>query len=150
MTQLGKLITIGTVAGAILAGIMQAIHWLTGNEAYLLLYNADYIPVLKNFDHFAAFGLVFHFTFCITSVVALFYILELFQQEYRIAPYILIYTCGAAILFFLTLFTEQPPAATDALAWVYWTAAHAVYGVTVGILIKYWLENKKRSRTMGF
>ncbi len=131
MTQSGKLFLIGTVAGAILAGIMQAIHWLTGNEAYLLLYNADYIPVLKNFEHLAAFGLVFHFTFCILGVVALFYILELFKRTHCITPYIIIYTFGAAILFFLTIFTEQPPAATDALAWFYWTAAHAVYGVTV-------------------
>lgn len=42
MKQFSQLIGIGIVSGAVLAALMQVIYTLTGNEAYVLLYNVDY------------------------------------------------------------------------------------------------------------
>lgn len=60
-----KLFTIGVIAGFILAGFLIFIHLLTGNEAYILLFNVDYIPILKDFPYETATGLMLHFVICV-------------------------------------------------------------------------------------
>lgn len=116
-----KLTGIGIASGSILAILMQLIYIVTGNKVYILLYNVDYFPLIHAFNDSTWFGLAFHFTFCIVSVIGLFYILTLFDWQYRIYPYILVYTTGSGVLYFLTLLTEGPPAANDGRAWFYWT-----------------------------
>lgn len=52
-------------------------------------------------------------------------------------PYIFVYTLGGAGLFFLTALSDQFPEVGDKAAWIYWTLGHAVFGYTVGVLIKF-------------
>ncbi|MFS0575013.1 hypothetical protein AB1K83_05235 [Sporosarcina sp. 179-K 3D1 HS] len=138
MKQLLKLMTIGVLAGCLLAGFLKFIYQTTGNQAYLLLYNVDYIPVLHQWEDVPLFGIFFHFVFCIASVIGLFYILKIFQFEQNVFPYVAVYTIGSGALYFLTLLTEQPPAANDIMAWVSWTFGHVLFGCSVGYLVKVW------------
>lgn len=141
--SLFKLIIIGILAGISLAGMMHVIYLLTGSEAYQLLYNVDYIPGLRYFQQSTVFGFVFHFLFCIISVIVLYYLLKKWHLEFRLFPYLIVYTGGAAVLYFLSALTEKPPASTDVIAWFYWTISHVVYSLIVGFLINFWIGRKK-------
>lgn len=138
MKQILKLTAIGLLAGFVLIWILKIVLIVTGNTAYVLLFNFDYIPVVKDLQPVWLFGYVFHFLTCIVSVIALFYILRHWDFERLIFPYILVYTIGGGALFFLTALSDQPPAATDFMAWLYWTIAHAAFGYVVGASIKKW------------
>ncbi|GKV69696.1 hypothetical protein NCCP2716_21940 [Sporosarcina sp. NCCP-2716] len=135
MRRFIQLAGIGVAGGAVLAALMQLIHAITGNDAYILLYNVDYWPVIHVFQHVPGFGLAFHFVFCIASVIGLYYVLALFGWQYSIWAYAAVYTAGSGILYFLTLLTELPPSADDPAAWAYWTASHFVYSLVVAELI---------------
>lgn len=139
MAKLAKLIMIGIIAGLILAACMKIIFLISGNEAYQLLYNVDYIPLIHVYDDLAYFGICFHYVFCIVSVVGLYYVLQLFNLQKKSALYIIIYTTGSGILYFLTLLTNQPPDADSFLSWFYWTTSHILYGIAVAWPIKKWL-----------
>lgn len=145
MKQLVQLVCIGIIAGAALAGIMQVIHLMTGSEANNLLYNVDYIPILHVFQNNSWFGIAFHFVFCVVSVVGLFYLLSIFSMAYRIWPYVLVYTIGSGVLYFLTLFTNQPPASTDISAWFYWTFSHLIFSLIVGVMVK-WMSTQQKHK----
>ena len=139
MKKLLKLISIGIVAGIVLILILKVVLMLTGNTAYILLFNFDYVPILNALKPIWLFGYVFHFVTCIVSVIALFYILKNWNLEKKIWLYMLVYSVGGGALFFLTALSNQPPAANDFMAWTYWTFAHAVYGYVVGVLVKKWM-----------
>jgi len=139
MKQILKLTSIGVVGGVVLILILRIVLAVTGNTAYVLLFNFDYIPVVNDLKPVWLFGYVFHFVTCIVSVIALFYILKARNWQKVVLPYILVYTIGGGALFFLTALSEQPPAANDAMAWIYWTLDHAVFGYVVGVLIKKWI-----------
>lgn len=139
MKHVLKLTTIGLFSGIILILILKIVMIFTGNTAYVLLFNFDYIPLVKDLTPVWLFGYVFHFLTCIVSVIALYYILKTWNWQRNIFPYILVYTMGGGVLFFLTSFSEQPPAANDVMAWIYWTFAHAVFGYVVGASIKKWI-----------
>lgn len=138
MKNVLKLTIIGLFAGFVLALALKIVIAITGNTAYVLLFNFDYIPVVKNLKPVWLFGYVFHYLTCIISVIALFYILKTWSWQKAIFPYILVYTIGGGALFFLTALSDQPPAVNDVMAWVYWTMAHALFGYVVGILVKKW------------
>lgn len=138
MKQLFKLTTIGLFSGIVLMLVLKIVMIINGNTAYVLLFNFDYIPVLKDLKPTWVFGYVFHFLTCIVSVIALFHILKTWTLEKNILPYILVYTIGGGALFFLTALSDQPPATNDIMAWIYWTIAHAVFGYVVGVLVKKW------------
>lgn len=139
MKHLLKLTTIALVAGFVLMLILKVVMAITGNTAYVLLFNFDYIPVVKDLKPVWLFGYIFHFLTCIVSVIALFHILKTWNWQKVVFPYILVYTMGGGVLFFLTSLSDLPPAANDVMAWVYWTMAHAVFGYVVGGLIKKWM-----------
>ncbi|WP_243458232.1 hypothetical protein [Sporosarcina sp. Te-1] len=141
--MISKLVVIGILAGVALAGLLQLVYEATGNKAYVLLYNVDYIPILNRWESSPFVGNAFHFVFCIASVVGLYFILRLFHIERRILPYFLTYTAGSGILYFLTALSEKPPAANDMEAWLYWTISHAVYSLIVAELIIYWLHRQE-------
>lgn len=134
-----KLIVIGVLAGAILASVLLAVYFWTDNMAYYLLFNVDYIPLLKDLQPKIAVEIVFHFVFCMASVVCLFYLLSKIDLERRVTAYVLVYTGGSAVLFLLTGLSDHPPLMTDLAAWLYWSAAHALYSVIVGLLVKKWV-----------
>lgn len=149
MKQFSQLIGIGIVSGAVLAALMQVIYTLTGNEAYVLLYNVDYFPIIHVWQDVAWFGIVFHFVFCIASVIGLFYILQFFGWQYRMWPYLAVYTVGSGILYFLTLLTDRPPAENDWMAWFYWTSSHLVYSLIVaGMIIRFVDRSSTKTKTV--
>ena len=137
--KLLKLTVIGMIAGFVLMLILKIVMFLTGNTAYVLLFNFDYIPVVSDLRPVWLFGQIFHYLTCIISVIALFYILKTWNKQHVIWFYILVYAIGGGALFFLTALSEQPPAANDIMAWVYWTFAHALFGYAVGALVKKWI-----------
>ncbi|GKV65560.1 hypothetical protein NCCP2331_17130 [Sporosarcina sp. NCCP-2331] len=136
MNKFARLLGIGIISGIILAVLLHVVYLLTGNEAYVLLYNVDYFPLIHVFSESAWFGIFFHFIFCIASVVGLYYILSFIGLQSSGWPYIFVYTVGSGVLFFLTLLTEKPPAADDGMAWFYWTAAHFVFSIVVAWLVR--------------
>lgn len=137
MKNFYKLTLAGIIAGVVLAAFLKVIQLLTGNPASILLYNMDYIPFLKKWNDIIGAGLLFHFITCIVSVVFLFYLLKPFALERKVFPYVVTYTVGGSILFFLSALTETPPAYNDMTAWLYWTAGHALFGIIVGLLVRY-------------
>ncbi|GGK00897.1 hypothetical protein GCM10007063_24010 [Lentibacillus kapialis] len=139
MKQAVKLGIIGVIGGIILLSLLKIVQVLTGSQAYVLLFNTDYIPLMKDWGPKDIGGFVFHFVFCIVSVVALFHILKICHLERSVCTYFMVYTGGSAVLYILTGLTDRPPAITDAASWTYWTAAHAVYSITVGFLVKHWV-----------
>lgn len=139
MKKLLKLILVGVLAGIILANILVILHILMNNPAYILLFNVDYIPILKNLRPESIIGVIFHFSFCIVSVVGLFYLLKIIHRERQTLLYVVVYAGGSSILYFLTIFSGKPPFATDITAWMYWTLAHAIYGLVVGEFVKRWI-----------
>lgn len=136
MRQFMKLVTTGIFAGIILALFLKWVQAGTGNQAYTLLFNMDYIPILKQWNHVDGMGMVFHFTTCITSVVVLYYLLKRIGHHRSFLPYVLTYTIGGGVLYSLSALTNTPPAFNDFAAWAYWTLGHAIYGVVVGVMVK--------------
>ncbi len=139
MITLLKLIIIGFFAGAILAASGKLIRMITGNKAEILLYNMDYMPIIKRWSDKWITGIIFHYMTCIISAVVLFYMLIPFGWEMNIWPYVLVYIAGSAALYFLSLLTDKPPAANSFSSWFYWTFSHAIFGFAVGCLIKWWV-----------
>lgn len=139
MKKILKLTTIGLFSGVVLMLILKIVMVLTGNTAYILLFNFDYIPIVKDLKPTWLFGYIFHFMTCIISVIVLYNILKCWALDKHILPYILVYTIGGGGLFFLTALSTQPPAANDLMAWIYWTVAHAIFSYTVGASIKRWV-----------
>lgn len=139
MKQVLKLAIIGLFAGVVLIVVLRIVLSLTGNTAYVLLFNFDYIPIVKDLRPTWFFGSVFHFATCIVSVIALYHILSIWNLQKRVVLYILVNTIGGGALFFLTALSNQPPAANDWMAWIYWTLAHGTYSFVVGVLIKKWM-----------
>lgn len=134
-----KLILIGFISGVILAGAMKVVRLITGNKADILLYNMDYMPILKKWSGMWITGIIFHYVTCISSAVVLFYMLIPFGWEMDVWPYVLVFTAGGGVLYFLSLFTETPPASNSFPSWFNWTLSHAIFGLSVGFLIKWWI-----------
>src|SRR4051794_1325342 len=120
MIRVLKLTVVGIIAGIILAGFLKIIQLLTHNDAYILLFNTDYIPLLNQLHQWSVVGIVFHFVTCIASVIGLFYILKALEIEYNLLAYILVYSAGSAMLFSLTALSEKTPSLTDFPAFIYW------------------------------
>ena len=134
-----KLILIGIISGIILAGVMRAFRLMTGSKADILLYNMDYMPFLKKWSDYWITGILFHYATCIASAVILFYLLVPFTREMTVWPYILVFAAGGGVLYFLSALTETPPDWNDASAWFYWTFGHGVFGLAIGLLVRFWI-----------
>lgn len=135
MVIFSKLVLIGFISGVLLAAIMKIIRKTTGNKADILLYNMDYIPVLKQWSDRSMTGILFHYATCISSAVVLYYILLPMSLELAVWPYAVVFTVGGGALYFLSALTETPPSKNDTAAWFYWTLGHALFGFAVGGLI---------------
>lgn len=130
------LTAISFIAGTILILFLRIVLEITGNTAYFLLFNFDYIPVVNTLQSVPFSGFLFHYITCFVSVVVLFYFLRRFRWQRRYWLYILVYTIGGGALFFLTALSPKPPEASDWASWMYWTVGHALYGCVVALLIK--------------
>ncbi|GAA0436622.1 hypothetical protein GCM10008983_11680 [Lentibacillus halophilus] len=135
MRTYGKLTLIGIIGAAVLAVFLQAIHSLTGSNAYILLYNIDYIPLLKAWDQRPVVGVIFHIIFCIASVILLYAMLKMVHLQRSLTAYVLIYTMGSAMLYPLTGLSNHPPELGDLTSWLYWTLGHFIYSIIVGLLV---------------
>ncbi len=140
MKNIVKLAVIGIIAGIILALFLKIIQSLTNNYAYNLLFNTDYIPFLNELYPKYLVEVLFHFITCIMSVIFLFYLLKLFNLQFKLMPYVLIYTAGSSILFPLTALSERTPDLSDYSAWIYWIIGHMIYSVIVAIMINKWIK----------
>lgn len=134
--EIARLTAISFIAGSVLILVLRTVLQLTGNTAYVLLFNFDYIPMVGSLQSIAFAGYAFHYITCFFSVIILYYILKQFSLQRSFWPYIVVYTIGGGALFFLTALSPQPPAADDTFAWFYWTAAHGIYGYVVAWLIR--------------
>lgn len=137
-----KLLIISIVSGSILAGFLKIVQLILNDDAYILLFNMDYIPLLKNVESISGSGYIFHFVFCFVSIAILFLLAKIVQLEQHISTYVIVFTVGSGMLYFLTALTNQPPSAKSVISWIYWTVAHAIFGIVVGVMIKYWLKQK--------
>ena len=99
-----KLIVVGIISAVILIIPLQIVYEVTGNTAYVLLFNFDYIPVLNKLKPVWLFGYIFHFVTCICSVIGLYYILKVRNLQYSVFSYSLVYSIGGGALFFLHVF----------------------------------------------
>jgi len=133
-----KLVLISLVAGSILAVFLKIIQLTLKKQSYVLLFNMDYIPFLKNFDTVKGSGYLFHFVFCFVSVIGLFYVAKMVGLEYNLTVYVLVFTVGSGILYFLTALTNKPPDVTSLGSWLFWTVGHVLFGIVVGMMIKHW------------
>lgn len=132
-----RLTVIGIFSGTILLGILKGIQMISGNQAYRLLINFDYIPGIKDLRPVWLFGYLFHYLTCIVSIFVLYHLLSFFNYQRRTFLYVLVFSAGGGMLFFLTALSNQPPASNDGEAWVYWTLAHGAFGMAAGLKIKY-------------
>lgn len=140
MKQVFTLSLIGILAGIMLALFLKIIQILTGNQAYDLLFQVDYIPLLKSLHPVVITEVVFHFGTCILSVVFLYYILRFFRWEKKISSYTIVILIGSSLLFFLTMLSSHTPEITDLFAWGYWVIGHGIFSIIVGLLVKRWIE----------
>ncbi len=140
MNLFTKFIIISLVSGSILAGFLKIIQLILHSDAYILLFNMDYIPLLKNIDTILGAGYIFHYVFCFVSIIVLFYFAKIVHLQANIIVYVLVFTIGSGVLYFLTALTSKPPEATALDSWMYWVIAHALFGITVGVMIKYWVR----------
>lgn len=85
-----KLVVIGAISGGILAAVMKVICRITGNKADILLYNMDYIPILKQWSDKKITGILFHYGTCIASAVVLYYLAHSIRMG---DGYMAIYPC---------------------------------------------------------
>lgn len=139
MKLISQLIIISLVAGTVLASVLKVIQLTLNIQAYILLFNMDYIPVLNRYDQIPGSGYVFHYVFCIVSVIGLYYIAKIIHLEAYTKFYVIIFTVGSGVLYFLTALTDKPPSTNSFEDWFFWTIAHAIFGVVVGSLIKRWI-----------
>lgn len=134
-----SLILIGFISGTVLSLVMKVIRVITGSKADILLYNMDYMPVLRKWSNRWITGVIFHYVTCIGSFTVLFYLLIPLNFEFNIWPYVFVFTVGGGILYFLSTLTSTPPAYNDFEAWFYWTLGHGIFGLTGGLIISIWL-----------
>ena len=139
MNKLSKLFIIASIAGFILAAFLKVVQLLTGNQAYVLLFETDYIVVIQDLQPQFLIGFIFHFVICYISVVILYYLLTVIHLEKSILMYVIFFTTGSGLLFPLTMFSESTPEITDLVAWFYWLIGHILFSLVVGVLIRKWV-----------
>lgn len=139
MKKLIILTSIGSIAGVILAVFLLVTQEITGSTAYVLLFEVDYIPLLKSLRPVYLVEATFHFGTCIASTIVLYYFFKLFHLEKSVSAYVIIIFIGSGFLYFLTIFSPQTPLISDLYSWAYWTIGHIIFSMTIGGLIKRWL-----------
>lgn len=132
-------IFIGGISGIILAISLKIPQLLWQNQAYNLLFEVDYIPFLNSLEPVWLIRNTFHFMTCILSLFFLFHILKYFRIETQIWAYIIIIGIGSAILFFLTLLSNQTPEITDYRAWILWALGHILFSISGWYFIQNWI-----------
>ncbi|HLQ95565.1 MAG TPA: hypothetical protein VK108_04200 [Pseudogracilibacillus sp.] len=139
MKKLSVLTIIGVIAGVFLAVFLRVMQQLTGSQAYILLFNVDYIPILNALYPASLIEAAFHFGTCVASTIFLYYFFRFFHLEKKVIAYAAVVFMGSGILYFLTVLSPYTPPITDVLSWVYWVIGHIIFSVIIGGSIKKWL-----------
>jgi len=139
MKKLFTLGFIGVLAGIALAGFLKVIQLITGNQAYVLLFEVDYVPVLQDLSPVSVIQFSFHFGACIFSVIALYFVLQMFHWEKTVTAYMAFIIIGSSILYLLTMLSPNTPKVTDIVALGYWVIGHGIFSVIVGVFVKKWV-----------
>ncbi len=120
-----------------MAESLRLIYTLTKVNAYNLLFNFDYIPVIGVYSNTSSWtGMTFHYFTCVASVVVSYYFFKKFKLEKEIFPYISLFFVGSLMLYFLTGLSLEPPAWDDGLAFSFFGLSHLLYAIVVVKLIQ--------------
>src|SRR5699024_575800 len=134
-----KLSLIGIIAGIVLAAFLKMIQLLTGNKAYVLLFEVDYVPILQHLYPVSVVQFAFHFGTCILSVIVLYFFLRFFHLEKTVVAYVAFIMIGSSILYLLTMLSPKTPDVTDMFALGYWVIGHGIFSFVTGVLVKKWM-----------
>lgn len=138
-----KLIAIGLIAGTVLAESLRLIYTLTKINAYNLLFNFDYIPVIGVYSNTNSWtGMTFHYFTCVGSVVVSYYFFKKFKLEKETFPYVSLFFVGSLMLYFLTGLSIEPPAWNDWLAFSFFGLSHLLYAIVVVKLIQVMINER--------
>lgn len=139
-----KLIAIGLTAGAVLAESLRFIHTISDIDAYNLLFNFDYIPVIGIHSNTSGWsGMTFHYFTCVSSVLVSYHFFKIFKLEKKALPYVGLFFIGSAMLYFLTGLSPEPPVWNDWLAFSFFGLAHLLYAIIVVKLIRVLINERK-------
>ncbi len=134
---------IGIISGAVLAEVLRLLFLTTKINAYNLLFNFDYIPLIGKYSDTSSWtGMSFHYFTCIGSVIVSYYIFKIYKLEKNILPYVILFFIGSLLLYFLTKLSPEQPAWNDWQAFISFGGAHLLYGLVVGSLIKSVIGNR--------
>lgn len=136
-------VSIGLISGLVLALFLKIPQILWQVQAYNLLFEVSYIPLLKEMHPTWLIQGVFHFATCIFSLAILYYLLSYFNKETQLMFYIFIVGIGSTLLYFLTLFPNNTPPITDYVAWSFWTLGHVLFSLTGWYLIRKWIGERE-------
>lgn len=135
------LILIGIVGGTVLAELLRLVYLLLKINAYNLLFNFDYIPIIGKYSHTNEWtGMVFHYLTCIVSVIVSYYVFKKYGMEKDLLPYLALFFVGSMMLYFLTGLSSEAPAWNDWTAFILFGLGHLVYGFVVGKLIQVMID----------
>lgn len=135
--MLKRLILIAIISGGIFGLFLRAIQQFTGKKVYTLLMNIDYFPILKDLKLSEIVEFSLHILVSITVVIVLYYGLRKVGHEQRVSTYIWLNVLIGGLLYLTTIFSERTPELMDLIAFTYWLFGHAIFGVLVGIMIKF-------------
>lgn len=135
--MLKKLMLIGIVAGGIFGLFLKVVQQFTGKKVYTLLMNVDYVPILKDLqlNEFVEFSL--HIVVSVILVWILYFGLGSIGYEQSIFIYMWINVVIGGFLYATTVFSERTPEITDIVALTYWLGGHIIFGLLVGIMIRF-------------
>ncbi|MEK4023284.1 hypothetical protein [Sporosarcina sp. FSL W7-1283] len=130
---------IGFLSGMVMALFLGMMQNVTGHQVYTLLLNVDYIPIMKEYHFPESIEVLFHL---IVSVILCIILAIIYSKSERIPKKRIIYfslivnVVIGLLLYPTTSFSERTPSITSISAWFWWTAAHVIFGVLVGILLR--------------
>lgn len=142
MRKVVRWILIGLISGLVLALFLKTPQLLWQIQAYNLLFEVSYIPLLNQMNPVWLIQGVFHFATCIFSLSILYYLLSYFKKETQLVYYIVIVGIGSTLLYFLTLLADNTPLITDYVAWLFWILGHILFSLTGWFLIRKWIGKK--------
>nr|WP_286672255.1 hypothetical protein [Cohnella hashimotonis] len=135
--SIAKTIYAGAVSGIVLGVVLKLVEQATAKPVYTLLLNVDYVPVVNRISlpEWVAFAI--HLSISVALGLCLSWWMNRKSVEpSRMTRYA---TCvGLAVglcLYPTSALSDRTPILTDGSAFLYWMAAHTLYGATLGTLL---------------
>jgi len=136
--QIFKAGVAGVISGVILGLVLKLVEYITNLKVYILLLNVDYVPVLKNFEITEAGEFGIHLVISILLAITVqIYLLKKAWGIKRKKKFTVILSIAVAVLLYpTTILSERTPEITSTYAFLFWISAHALYGWTLGTMLK--------------